>query len=520
MKVSTAFEMRNIDRVCMEEIGLPGIALMENAGSSIAIAALEMLRESNGKSVSVVAGRGNNGGDGFVVARHLANYGVRVKVFLLAEKEKISGDAKTNLEVLERIDLSPKEITSEEELEQIRSSLVHSDLIIDALLGTGIKGEVRGLFAPAIKLINEMPRPVLSVDIPSGLDTDRGSPLGVCVKADRTVTLGLPKRGLVVYPGASYVGKLSIAHIGIPAKLLNSEEIKVELVDEEMVRSIIPTRADDAHKGSCGRVLVVAGSVGLTGAAAMASTAALRSGAGLVTLALPESLNDLMEVKVTEVMTYPLPETSSRSLSYKALDKIMNLADKSSVLALGPGLSTAEDTVKLVQELVQRINLPLVIDADGLNAFAGRRDLLKRIKAPLVLTPHPGELSRIIEIDISEILADRIEIGRNTAEELSATLVLKVPRTITATPEGKAFINPTGNSGMATGGTGDVLTGIIAGLIAQGVNPTSAAIAGVYIHGLAGDLAACEKGKLGMIAGDLLEKVPEAINGLETFSIS
>ena len=361
--------------------------------------------------------------------------------------------------------------------------------------------------AKVIERINELKAARVAVDLPSGLNADTGAVEGPCVKADYTVTMCLPKRGLLLYPGAEYCGEVIVADIGFPKKAIEEQGVQVELITEELARSLLPPRPGSAHKGSFGHVLVVAGSVGLTGAAALASLSALRAGAGMVTLALPESLNDLMEVKLTEVMTLPLPETPARTISIKAIDRIKEFLEKATVLAIGPGLSREPETMEFVRRLCGEIEKPTVVDADGLNALAAERESLKSLGPNFVLTPHPGEMSRLTGMSVAEIESDRIETARGFASEHGVTLVLKGAPTIVASPDGKAFINSTGNPGLATAGSGDVLTGLIAGLMAQGMKPTDAAVAAVYFHGLAADRL-IEEGKTsqrGLISGDLIE---------------
>ncbi len=513
MKVVTADEMRRLDKRAAEEFGIPTLLLMENAGRQ---AAQELLRVFPAvKRVAVVAGKGNNGGDGFVCARHLLNHGVRVKTYLLARREEVQGDARVNLTILDRMGHGPKEITSVEGLRDTAEELREADLLVDALLGTGVSGAARGLYAEAIGLLNRLEKPIVALDIPSGLPADDGRLLGPAVQAYLTVTFALPKRGLLLYPAARYVGTLKVVDIGIPRNLLEDPQLKVNLVEADEVAEVLRPRDPNAHKGTFGHVLVIAGSAGKTGAAFLCALASLRVGAGLCTLALPESLNDLMEAKLTEAMTKGLPETEERSLAVAALDDLLALAEGKDAVAIGPGLSTHPSTARLVRELLPLLRIPMVVDADGINALSQHLEVLEKVNAPVVLTPHPGELSRLLSIGREEILEKRIPIAQKVASTFNLHLVLKGARTLVADPEGQVFINPTGNPGMATGGTGDVLTGMVAGLMAQGIAPLKASIAGVYLHGLAGDLAAEELGQEAMLAGDLLNKLPEAIKKVQ-----
>jgi NAD(P)H-hydrate epimerase len=512
VKVLTAEEMREVDRRAIEEVGIPGAVLMENAGRKAA----EFIREAypSVRRVAVIAGKGNNGGDGFVIARYLLNWGCQVEVLLLGRKDEVRGDAALNLKVLSSM-MEIVEVTDSAKWGRLKGALVFSDIIVDAMLGTGAKGAPRDLYAEVIEFINSLRVPIAAVDIPSGLDADSGLMEGVCVKAETTITMGAPKVGLLLYPGAKNVGTLRAVDLGVPDRLLNDDKFKINLVSEPTVREFLPVREDDAHKGSCGRVLVISGSVGLTGAAAMTSLAALRAGAGLVTLGVPKSLSDLMEAKLTEVMKLPLAETEGRSLAERAFDEIVGFIKPAKyILAIGPGLSRNPETAGLVKRVVSDIDSPMVIDADGLNNLGPNTDALKKRTSPTIITPHWGEMARLLDTTIEGIEKDQVGTARRATAHFRAVVVLKSARTLVADPEGNVYINPTGNSGMATAGSGDVLTGIIAGLMAQGASPVEAAVAGVYVHGMAGDLGAEVKGKMGLIAGDILESVPEALKRL------
>jgi ADP-dependent NAD(P)H-hydrate dehydratase / NAD(P)H-hydrate epimerase len=516
IKVVTAREMQELDRRAVAEYGIPSLLLMENAGAGTVREMLVAFPAVLQSRVAVLCGRGNNGGDGFVVARHLHDRGAAVETFLLGRRDEVKGDARVNLEILEKMGLPPLEVTTAEEMATLADRVRSADIVVDALLGTGGQGPAKGLLAEAIEIVNRAGRPVVAVDIPSGLSADDPDPPGPAVRAALTVTLALPKRSLLLYPAAGYTGALRVVDIGIPSGLRRGPELSLALLQAADVKPAFPCREAAAHKGTFGHVLVIAGSVGKTGAAALASLAAQRVGAGLVTLAVPHSLNDVMEVKLTEVMTEPLPETEARTIGREALDRLCHLAEGKSAVALGPGLGTHPDTQKLIQELLLSLGLPIVLDADGINALAGQADLLARAAGPLILTPHPGELSRLLGVARDEVLRARIPLVQEVASRLNVTLVLKMAHTIVGTPAGTASIVPTGNPGMATGGTGDVLTGLIAGLLAQGVEPVLAAQAGAYVHGLAGDLAAEHLGQEAMLAGDLLNRVPEAIHRLKT----
>lgn len=516
MKVVTASQMRDLDRRATEEFGIPSLLLMENAGLQ---AVLEMERAFprlyRGR-VAVVCGKGNNGGDGFVVARHLFDRSASVEIFLLAKRAEVKGDAKTNLEIVRKLGIPIREITTKQGLEAARDSIERADVVVDAILGTGTTGPATGLFAGAIDLVNRSGRPVVALDIPSGLSSDENVVPGPCVTAVLTITFGLPKRGLILYPAASHAGRVAVVDIGLPLPLLSDPILDVSLVDAADAASALPPRDPNAHKGTFGHVLVLAGSPGKTGAAAMCALSALRIGAGLVTLGVPDSLNDIMETKLTEVMTEPLPETRERTLALSAVEKIAALLEGKRVLAIGPGLSTQPETSELVREVISAARVPVVVDADGINALGPRLEALGKGAAPIILTPHPGELARLLSISRDEVVQNRIPIAQKVATSYGLHLVLKGGRTLVADPDGRVWINMTGNPGMASGGTGDVLTGLIAGLIAQGVNAGLAARAGVYVHGLAGDLAAGAVGQEAMLASDLMAQIPESIRRLKT----
>ncbi len=515
MKVATADQMRGLDRRAAEEFAIPSLLLMENAGLQ---AVLEMERSFPGLRagrVAIVCGRGNNGGDGFVVARHLFNRGVAVEIFLLAKRSDVKGDARTNLEIVRRLGIPLREITTSQDLKATREAIERTDLVVDAMLGTGTTGPAKGLFAEAIELLNRGGRPIVALDIPSGLSSDEGGIPGPSIDATLTITFGLPKRGLILYPAASRAGRVVTVDIGLPSQLLADPVLDVSLLERTDVAAALPPRDPNAHKGTYGHALVLAGSPGKTGAAAMSALSALRVGAGLVTLALPESLNDAMEVKLTEVMTEPLPETRERTVALAAFEKLATLLEGKRVLAVGPGLSTHPETSELVRELVRTASVPMVVDADGINALGPKLETLAAATVPLILTPHPGELARLLSISVEEVVQNRIPIAQKVATSFRVHLVLKGGRTLVVDPEGRVAINMTGNPGMATGGTGDVLTGLIAGLLAQGIDAGLAARAGVYLHGLAGDLAAEAVGQEAMLASDLMAQIPEAIRRLK-----
>lgn len=515
IKVVTAEEMQELDRRATADYGIPSLLLMEHAGAGVAREVHRFFPRLRTQRVVILCGKGNNGGDGFAAARHLANHGNAVQVYLLTRREEVKGDARVNLEMLDRLDLRPTEVTTSEALKAAKAEIAKADVVVDALLGTGIAGSPKGLMAETIEAVNTIGRPTVAVDVPSGLGSGDPPLPGPCIRADLTVTLALPKRSLVLYPMARWAGEVRVVDIGMPRALLTDPGLRVNLVEAPDLAGAFPPREPDAHKGTFGHVLVVAGGLGKTGAASLCSQAALRVGAGLVTLALPQSLNGAMEAQLTEVMTEPLPETEARTLAPASLERILALTEGKSAVALGPGLSTHPGTAALVCELLVQLRLPVVVDADAINALAGRSEILSRAPGPVILTPHPGELRRLLSLGREELLEQRVSVARKMAEHYNLYLVLKGARTLVADPKGEVFINPTGNPGMATAGTGDVLTGMLAGLVGRGLELGLAVRAGVYLHGLAGDLAARDLGQEAMVAGDLLARLPAAIRTLK-----
>lgn len=507
MKVVSASQMQNLDRRAIQEFGIPGIILMENAGRATVEVIDKYFSEAGLKKIIILAGSGNNGGDGFVIGRHFLSRSVDVEVFLLGHKEKVTGDAKINLELYQK--LQPvQEILSQNDLIKLHTLLAHADLIIDALLGTGLHTDVRGLYHDVIEALNDAATPVVAVDIPSGVDAGTGKIMGTAVYADLTVTFGLPKIGLVVHPGIERVGILEVADISIPSYLVKEENIQVDLLEADELFPLLGQRNPDSHKGNYGHVLIIAGSVGKTGAAAMSSDAALRIGAGLVTLGVPVSLNPVMEVKLTEVMTVPLPETALQTISARALPRIDELFEGKKVVALGPGISTHPETKEVVHHIIRTSGIPLVIDADGINALGEKPSVLREARCPIVLTPHPGEMARLIGGSIKEVQDDRIGVAKEFAREYGVIVVLKGAATIIAEPAGAVYINSTGNPGMASGGTGDVLTGMIAGLIAQDYTMSEACRLGVFLHGYIADKITGQEGEAGLIATDIINRIP------------
>jgi ADP-dependent NAD(P)H-hydrate dehydratase / NAD(P)H-hydrate epimerase len=514
MYVVTATEMRELEQLTIEHYGTPSHVLMERAGAGATEVLLNAFPHVRTASVLVFAGKGNNGGDGFVIARLLKKQGIACEVFLGAKKAEMTGDALRNLTAFLRLRGRVTEITDPTQCDFIQQKLGPCGLIVDALLGTGLNAPVRGLMAALIALINASRVPVLAVDIPSGLDADRGTPLGSAVKATLTVTFAYPKLGLVGAPGLTHVGRLEVIDIGIAPEALAAITPQTALLTKEEMGACLRERHADVHKGDFGHLLVVAGARGKSGAALMSGGAALRIGTGLVTLGGPASLNAVFSTALMEAMTVPLPERPDGSLSFDARTMAEAVQGKSAI-AFGPGVGVSADTIGLLRWLLTQSEQPLVIDADGLNCLATDPNLVREAKMPVVLTPHPGEMARLVKSSTAAVQERRLEIARAFAVQYHCYLVLKGARTVIATPDGKAWINPTGNPGMASGGMGDVLTGIISGLLAQGYPPTNACCLGVFLHGSVGDRAAQEKGGIGILARDLIEQLPMGIRDLQ-----
>jgi NAD(P)H-hydrate epimerase len=510
LPVFTAEEMRALDARAVRELGIPGPRLMDRAGTGAAALIARWLAPIRGKTVVVVCGKGNNGGDGFVVARRLKARGAAVRVVLVGRRAEVRGDA---ADALGRWRGRVEEIADPRGLAR---GLGAADIIVDALLGTGVSGAARGPVAAAIEAVNRAGAngvPVVALDLPSGLDSDRGALLGPTVKAWRTVTFAGLKRSLLLAPAAAQAGTVEIGDIGVPAEEARRgiTTWRLEIAD---VRPSFPPRDRDAHKGRFGHLLVVAGSLGKTGAAVLAGRAALRSGVGLCTIAAPASQQPMVAAQAPEYMTEALPETAAQSLGLKAKDRLLELARRMDAVAIGPGLSLDPEAQELARGLIRELEGPMVVDADALSALAGHLDLLRHAAGPRALTPHPGEMARMLGTTIAAVQADRIEVARAFAREHGVAIALKGAHTVIAGPDGHVAINPTGNPGMAKGGSGDVLTGIVGALLARAIEPVAALRAGCYVHGLAADVAVRERGEYGMLAGDIIESLPAALRAL------
>jgi NAD(P)H-hydrate epimerase len=510
MKILTAEQIREIDRLSTAQYGIPSLLLMENAGMRVVEAIQYRFENIEDLTIAVLCGKGNNGGDGFVVARQLVQKGCSPFVFLFADESEVHGDARTNLEILKAIGCPPTVVTTENDWNEERLEIIDADIIVDALLGTGLTKPVGGLYKAVIEMLDDFVRAtIISVDLPSGLQTNSPRIIGPTVNAELTVTFTAPKPCLVLPPSNKFAGDVVVSDIGNPRELLESGELNMYLIGAEVFPRAQHVRDESSNKGDFGKVLIIGGSRGKSGAAAMAGQAALRSGAGLVTVATAAGVLPTIAGTMPELMTESLAETADGTIALQDLSAILK---GKTVLAIGPGLTTQSETSAFVRATVRNATIPVVLDADGLNAFAGHADELRGDGQGIILTPHPGEMSRLINRDIADVLENRLEIAKEFALDHKVYVVLKGFRTIIATPDGSIYINPTGNPGMATGGTGDILTGLIAGIIAQehlGDFVERLCLA-VYLHGLAGDLAADGLGEESLVATDVLKFLPNS----------
>lgn len=513
MKIVSGEKMGEIDGEAINRFGIPGLMLMENAGLQVVRLIQELRPDRNRGRVAIFCGRGNNGGDGFVIARHLGRLGYRVTTWALDQASAYKGDAAVNYQILLRQGVEVFQLKEDNPLAFTRD-LGTDDLIVDALLGTGLQRPVSGLLAEVIAALNDSAAKTVSVDIPSGVSASTGEVLGTAVQAHYTVTFALPKRGLLLFPGAAHTGRLIVADIGMPAELTSAAELRENLITGPFVQSCLPDRLQDGHKGTYGRALILAGSPGMTGAAALAGESALRGGAGLVYVGTAEELRPVLEAKLKEVIVWGFPGDGQGNLTAESSGRASQLAGTCQALALGPGLQPTPDTLQLLKNLCGEIFVPLVVDAGGLGALALEPQFLKQPaqRAPLILTPHPGEMSRLVGRSITEVQQQRWALAAEKAREWRATVVLKGAHTVIARPDGELYLNPTGNPLLSTAGTGDLLTGLITALAAQGLEAAEAALCGTYLHGLAADLLLENSGPRGFLAGDVLDYIPAAFN--------
>jgi NAD(P)H-hydrate epimerase len=503
MKVSRVSEMRTLDKTAIEKYGITEEILMENAGEAVtSVIQRELgIRE---KRFIVFCGAGNNGGDGFVVARKIHSNGGRVKISILDDARRLKGAAKSNFDIVSKLPIEVRKLKS---IESIKSEVYHCDCIVDAIFGTGLTRKVEGLYGEVIDLINDCRRKVVSVDIPSGINGDTGMIMGKAVKADYTVTFGLPKLGNMLFPGYEHCGKLFVTHISFPPKIYESDNLKTEI--SQPIK--LPTRVKTGYKGDFGDVLFIAGASSYFGAPYFAALSFLKAGGGYSRLASPKSITPFIANKGSEIVFLPQKETSSGSISIENKKEILELSEIVDMVVLGPGISLNEETQKLARELAKEIEKPLIIDGDGITAISKDLKILKKRRAETILTPHLGEMSRIINLSVNEVNAKKIDLLQNTAKELNSIIILKGAHSLIGYPDGRVFINMSGNSGMATAGSGDVLTGTIAAMFGLGLPLKEAVRTGVFIHGLAGDLAAIDRGEDGITAQDILNYLPFAL---------
>lgn len=518
MKILTAAEMREVDRLTTERHRVPNLTLMENAGKSVADFIQARFGDLAQRRIVVLCGKGNNGGDGFVAARHLLKMGAKPQVFLITDPRDVKGDAATNLTRWKRASRKLVAIRGIGAWHSSRAALASADIIVDALLGTGLRGPAEGLLAEVIQDINrrEPTQMVVAVDIPSGLAADTGEFAASTVRADYTVTFTAPKLGMFLRDASDVVGRLTVCDIGSPRGLI--EEVgkgSLRWSEAGDFRSFAVPRSAAGHKGDYGHALIVAGSAGKSGAAILAAWAALRAGAGLVTAAVPEPVLPIVAGHTPEIMTEPLAATETGSIAFRNIEsgRFDAIRTGKQAIGMGPGLSTHPETQKFIRKALGNRSVPIILDADGLNAFAGCAPELKHREGALCVTPHPGEMARLLGCSSRDLQARRIERAQRAAVDWNACVILKGHHTVTATPGGRAWINSTGNPGMASGGTGDVLTGMLAGLTAQyGAESWPELLAwGVYLHGLAGDIAAACVGEVPLMASDLIRAIPNAL---------
>jgi NAD(P)H-hydrate epimerase len=508
MKVAMVAQMRNLDRTAIEKYGISGPILMENAGEAAYYLIAAETGGVAGLHFVVLCGGGHNGGDGLVVARKLHSMGAQVEVFCLGKPEKFDDTVRPFYEMVTKIGIPVTIVPDESILPAIAQALADADGIVDALFGTGLSREVGGRYARVIAMINESPALVFSIDIPSGIHGDTGQMMGVAVRADATITFGLPKPGNLIYPGFEYGGALTVTHISFPPALYEKDDLKIAVSPFPPM----PERRGDAHKGSVGKVMFVAGASRYLGAPYFASMAFLRAGGGLAYLATPETVAPFIAMKGNEIVLMPRRATPAGSLSLDNLDDLLADSEEMAMVSLGSGMSLEPETQELARALAVQLDKPLLIDGDGLSALADDPAILLRRTAPTILTPHPGEMARLMGVPVSEVQANRIQAALRGAQEWGVTIVLKGAHTLIAHPDGRVYFNLSGNAGMATAGSGDVLTGVIAGMYAAlHYDFETAARMGAFIHGVAGDLAADELGEEGVVAGDILARVPEAI---------
>ncbi len=503
MKISKVSEMREMDRTAVEKFGIAEELLMENAGHAAYDVLLKEFGITNKRFV-IFCGIGNNGGDGFVVARKIHSNGGQVKIFIIGDRNKFKGAAKTNLDIVSRL---PIETLNAESAEAVKDDVCNCDAVVDAIFGTGLARDVGGVYRDIIELVNNSGKTVLSLDIPSGIHGDTGQIMGIALKADYTVTFGLPKIGNILFPGYERCGKLFVTYISFPQSVYKADSLKIEINNPVK----LPKRNRNGHKGDFGEVLFIAGASGYFGAPYLAAMSFLKAGGGYSRLAAPGSVIPYIAARGNEIVFIPQKETASGSISLENKNTLLELSEKMDMIVLGPGLSLNEETQQLARELAKETDKPLLIDGDGITALCKDLNIIRQRKADTILTPHMGEMSRITNMSTQETDLGKIDVLQRTARDLNAIIVLKGAHSLVGYPDESVFINMSGNSGMATAGSGDVLAGTIAGMFGLGLSAREAVKKGVFIHGVSGDIAAGDKGEDGITARDIMDCLPSAV---------
>lgn len=511
MKIVTSAQLMQLEHMAINEYGIPSILLMENAALAVLEAVSEALGDVTSKRIVILAGKGNNGGDGLALGRHLVNRGAEVKVFICGDPAELKPDSLLNFRLLKGLGAAIFQVCGETELRAFKLALMTCDLAVDALYGTGFRGALPPVQESYVQALNESGKPVIAVDIPSGLEADTGKIYKDAVRAKVTVTFGLPKLGHFLGRGPEYSGRVQVDKISIPETILDAPQVQTHILTDQKVAGYIPPRAIDGHKGTHGLGIIVGGSSGMTGALALAARALLRSGAGLVQMVTGASIAAQVDSLLLEGTTIALSESSPGVLAPESVGRIQEALLRAKAMAVGPGLGKAEGMFDFLATLVGNCNKPLVLDADALNILALDLKVLEKAQAPVILTPHPAEMARLTGLTVNEVVSNRLELALAKAVEWNVFLVLKGSTTLIVSPTGEVFLNPTGNPILGTGGTGDVLTGCITGFLAQGVPPLKAACLGVYCHGLAGDILAAEMGPRGALAGQVADALPRAL---------
>jgi NAD(P)H-hydrate epimerase len=518
MKVLTGTQMSNIDKRAITELNIDGLILMETAGLKVFQKIQEIIKDwdkseqTTFKNIVVVAGKGNNGGDGFVIARHLIQAGIPTTVYGTTEYLNLYGETLKNYQALENFgDIN---IITDETLEDLRDNIIESSIVVDALFGTGFKGTVEDIYEEIIEIINESDGIIISVDIPSGVEADTGKVLNIAVEADYTITFAAPKLGLLLFPGADYAGEVETVDISIPEILIATTDSNTYLTDDDYVFNTMPWRPENSNKGTYGKTLTIAGCQSMTGAGLLSAISILKSGAGTSTLASPSSVVPYLTGSYPEITFLPLKENALKTLCAESATELDDKLDNYQSILIGPGLSINKDIIEFLDIIISKLletEIPVLIDADGLNCLSKLSGI--KLTENFILTPHPRELSRLLKVEKEEILEDRLKYAQLAAKKYNCCVILKGAKSIIATEE-CAYINPTGNSGLATAGTGDVLSGIITSLMVQGLTTFEAGICGTYIHGLAADIAVNDKTEFSLLATDVINYIPEALKKL------